>query len=153
MAAGKGDDIAAMQAQYDSIVRRLDDLASHHEKDIDRVTSELDRRFADVKERVDVARRANDDRFDSVNEFRGQLADSQARFLTRDEYGVQHAALIERFEAGRHDVDARIDNILKRQEEDRAVVLTFQGRAIGLTVAFGLIASAVTAIIIKATGG
>lgn len=139
--------------ELNAIDRRLNDLAAHHEKDVERIEKEIDRRFDDVKERVDVARHATDDRFSSFFEFRNQTIATNQRFLTRDEYSIQHQALSDKVEDVRLELNRRVDNVIARQEEDRKVVLTFQGRTVGLMAAFGLVASAATAIIIKATGG
>jgi hypothetical protein len=46
-----------------------------------------------VEKASDRAEGASDKRFDSVNEFRGQLADQAANLVTRAEYTVQHKAL------------------------------------------------------------
>ena len=46
-----------------------------------------------VEKASDRAEGASDKRFESVNEFRGQLADQAASFITRTEYTVQHKAL------------------------------------------------------------
>jgi hypothetical protein len=64
----------------------------------------LDRRFEDsdkaiqaaltsAKEAVGKAEIATEKRFDSVNEFRAQLADQAATLLTRVEYDTNHKAL------------------------------------------------------------
>ena len=52
--------------------------------------------LAAAKEAVSKAEIANDKRFDSVNEFRAQLADQTANLMPRSEYQVQHKALEEK---------------------------------------------------------
>lgn len=47
---------------------------------------------------VDKAETAAEKRFESVNEFRAQLADQAGTFLTRVEYDAAHQALIDKFE-------------------------------------------------------
>ncbi len=46
-----------------------------------------------AREASDKAEKAADKRFESVNEFRGQLADQAATLIGRAEYVVQHSAL------------------------------------------------------------
>jgi hypothetical protein len=55
------------------------------------------------------AEMAAERRFESVNEFRGQLADQQRTFLPRQEYQVQHEALGEKLEAMAKTLSDRID--------------------------------------------
>jgi hypothetical protein len=52
--------------------------------------------LAAAKEAVSKAETANDKRFDSVNEFRAQLADQTANLMPRTEYTVQHKAIEEK---------------------------------------------------------
>ena len=49
-----------------------------------------------VERASDKAEEASNKRFDSVNEFRGQLSDQTATFISRAEYSVQHKALDEK---------------------------------------------------------
>ena len=56
---------------------------------------------------VSKAEAAQDKRMDSMNEFRGQLADQTATLLTRTEYDVAHSGLVERIS----DVSSRLARI------------------------------------------
>jgi hypothetical protein len=56
---------------------------------------------------VDKAETAAARRFESVNEFRGQLTDQAATFLGRVEYNSAHQALVEKI----GDMSARIDRM------------------------------------------
>ena len=58
-----------------------------------------------AKEAVAKAETATEKRFESVNEFRAQLADLVARLLPRNEYDTAHQALIEKIS----DLASRID--------------------------------------------
>ena len=49
-----------------------------------------------VEKASDRAEGTSDKKFESVNEFRGQLADQAANFIGRAEYSVQHKALEDR---------------------------------------------------------
>jgi hypothetical protein len=78
---------------------------------VDTLKEYLDRRFEDqdkavqaalqaAKEAVDKANTATSEkRFESINEFRGQLADQQTTFITRNEYLAQHQSLTEKVQA------------------------------------------------------
>jgi hypothetical protein len=74
---------------------------------VDTLKEFMTQRFADqdkavqaallaAKEAVLKAEVASEKRFESVNEFRGQLADQTATLMPRQEYTVQHAALMEK---------------------------------------------------------
>lgn len=67
----------------------------------------IDQRFSDqdkavqatllaAEKAVTKAEISSDKRFDAVNEFRAQLTDQTATFITRAEYEAQHAALQDR---------------------------------------------------------
>lgn len=53
----------------------------------------VDQRFSDMEKAVVTANTATEKRFDSVNEFRGQLNDQVATFLPRKEYDARHETL------------------------------------------------------------
>lgn len=58
---------------------------------------------------VNKAEVAAERRFESVNEFRGQLADQQRTFLPRQEYQVQHEALGDKLDATAKTLSDRIE--------------------------------------------
>jgi len=57
---------------------------------------EIDYRFESQQRAVDKAEVDLNKRLDSVNEFRKQLADETASFLTRNEYNQAHASLVDK---------------------------------------------------------
>lgn len=63
--------------------------------------------LATSKEAVEKAERATELRFNSVNEFRGQLDDQQRTFMPRLEYEQAHSALISRVDALAKRIDDR----------------------------------------------
>lgn len=72
---------------------------------------------------------AGDKRFESVNEFRGQLRDQAATFLPRTEYLASHAALSEKIEgisdrvaAGLKSVESRLDTLQGQIGGERGAV-------------------------------
>jgi hypothetical protein len=82
-----------------------------------------------AKEAVDKANIASEKRFESINEFRGQLSDQQATFLTRNEYGAQHDAMAQRLQ----DLADRFN--------------TSSGRTTGLGASWGVIVSVASILI------
>lgn len=78
---------------------------------------------------VSKAETASEKRFESVNEFRAQLADLVARLLPRIEYDAAHAAVIERIS----DLASRIDKT--------------EGRSTGLNAGWGYLVAAAAIVI------
>lgn len=87
----------------------MDESARNHREDkwIHERFISLDQRFSELKETVrqqgqnsqEAVRRAEaatDKRFDAVNEFRAQLQDQAAAFLTKSEYNAGHTPLVEK---------------------------------------------------------
>src|ERR1700730_3038561 len=54
--------------------------------------------LASAKEAVAKAEAASEKRFESVNEFRGQLRDQAASFITRDEYSIQLKSITDKLD-------------------------------------------------------
>lgn len=65
----------------------------------------FDQRLKDLDKAVIKAETAAEKRFESVNEFRLQLGDQAANFMTRREYQASHDALTEKI----NDLTARVD--------------------------------------------
>lgn len=82
----------------------------------------------DQRTMLDKATTATDQRFASVNEFRAQLSDQAATFLTRTEYDVAHGAL-----------ESRLTELVARVD-------TQSGERQGFRMTGGLVAAAITAI-------
>lgn len=99
-----------MTEEYKAFVQRLADERDKHYMSLLEMQKETtDQRLLDqaaavaaalaaAKEAFGKAESASDKRFDSVNEFRGQLKDQAATFITRDEYTVQLKALAEKID-------------------------------------------------------
>lgn len=86
---------------------------------------------ASAKEANGKAEAANEKRFDSVNEFRGQLADQATTFLTRAEFDAHHAALTK----DTAEIGKRVDQMAGREKgtsDARAITIAAVGIAIGL---------------------
>jgi hypothetical protein len=62
---------------------------------------------------------ASEKRFESVNEFRAQLTDQAATFLSRAEYEGNHKALADKFETQLSNVTGRVDIETKRADAAR----------------------------------
>lgn len=87
--------------------------------------------FAAAKEAVEKAERASEKRFDSVNEFRGQLRDQQVNFLPRPEFQTTVKAT----EASIKELSDKVAVVTQRQYEDT-------GRTSGSNWMWGVIAGA-----------
>jgi hypothetical protein len=93
----------------------------------DAAKSAVDAALAAAKEATNKAEIAGDKRFDSVNEFRGQLADQAATLMGRNEYNISHAALSEKVDtlaARSNDLELRFTSRLDRgagKDEGQAV--------------------------------
>jgi hypothetical protein len=73
---------AEYQAEMDRRFAGSDKQLDH----IEQLNQEqVDRRFSDLKEQIALAREAMEKRLDGMNEFRDQLRDQAARFISRDE--------------------------------------------------------------------
>jgi len=115
-----------------------------------------------AREASDKAEKAADKRFESVNEFRGQLTDQAATFINRAEYSVQHNALNEKVDSMAERVvqlelrlTSRLDLAMGGETESRqaagdrrldsAAVAQWAGMAL---IAIGVIVSIVVAMVI-----
>jgi hypothetical protein len=85
----------------------------------------IDIRFEAQEKAVAKAEVASEKRFDSVNEFRRQLADQTATFLTRTEYKTELAGLVE-----------KVNALAKRVDEA-------ESRSQGLSNAWGFLVGAI----------
>jgi hypothetical protein len=65
------------------------------------------------------AETAAEKRFESVNEFRAQLTDQAATFLSRNEYNTTHKALTEKMETGLEVLTTRLTDETRRSEVQR----------------------------------
>ncbi len=88
----------ALTSALESAQRALDQRATTLDKEfhehLDQVRHETSIAFESSDRAISKAEAANERRFESVNEFRAQLNDQAASFLTRTEYDAQHSALI-----------------------------------------------------------
>src|ERR1700686_742943 len=73
--------------------RRFDDQDKAVQTALTSAEKAVQAALAAAKEAVTKAEIANDKRFESVNEFRGQLADQTATLMPRTEFNVQHKTL------------------------------------------------------------
>lgn len=96
--------------------------------------------FFSAKEAVDKAERASEKRFDSVNEFRGQLKDQQNTFLPRTEYIANHKAL----EISVKENAEKLALVTQRQYEEN-------GRSSGSNWMWGVVAGVIGILMAFAT--
>ncbi len=76
---------------------------------------EVDQAFEASDKAITKAEMATDKRFESINEFRGQLRDQQADFLTRPYYEARHHGLEEAIQA----MQIAMKDLMTRAEGDR----------------------------------
>jgi C4-dicarboxylate-specific signal transduction histidine kinase len=125
------------------------------------IIAEMDRRYQEryeaqqnstqaalmaAEKAVNKAEESAERRFESVNEFRGQLSDQAKTFVSRQEYTVQHSSLSDR-------IDAVYKNLSERIEQDSKLISVREGRYAGMNDGWkllvglvGLLASAAIAI-------
>lgn len=75
------------------LLRIIDDLEKYTERRFTDQDKAVQAALLAAKEAVLKAETASEKRFESVNEFRGQLADQTATLLPRSEYDSNHKAL------------------------------------------------------------
>lgn len=90
------------QQRYDAQMRAIDAALAAADRAVQAA-------LASAEKAVNKAETANEKRFESVNEFRGQLNDQAKTFLPRSEYTVQHEALGDKVNAAVKTLSDRID--------------------------------------------
>ena len=121
---------AAEQNMRDALKTLLDERAENARESYRMIQEEIDRRFTEAARAVRVAlegaekavakaETANERRLDSVNEFRGQLTDQTATFMTRNEFTAQHSALLDVVTQLRQDL-TRVDGTVVPRNENEA---------------------------------
>lgn len=85
---------------------------------------------------------ANDKRFESVNEFRAQLADQAAGFLPRNEGSIRFDGVSEKLESQRKTVDARLEQIRIELQHIREAAAAIQGKSVGMNQMWGYLVAA-----------
>lgn len=95
--------------------------------------------FAAAEKATDNAREAISKRFDTVNEFRGALADQQHTLLTRAEYDVHHRALQER-------VQRNYEELVGLREKLTELRSTTTGKAAGMSLLAGVVYSCIVGV-------
>lgn len=93
---------------------------------------------------VTKAETASEKRLESVNEFRGQLADQATTFVRRDEVDLRITALTERL----NETNGRLSTIEGNTTGAAASRLTMQG-LVGTLLAFAAVATAVVIAVAK----
>jgi hypothetical protein len=122
-----------VQRQLDDMRRMLDDRYETQTKAVEAAFGAADRAvqaaLQAAEKAVNKAETAADKRFEAVNEFRGQLADQAATFLSRTEADVRITALTDRLNA----IESRLD--------------VTQGRSTGYSSLFGWGTAALAAVV------
>ena len=82
----------------------------------------LEARLEATEKALGLARVELERRLEGMNEFREQLRDQAARFITRDEFDMRMDAMVARREAGIHALEVKVEALVARMEADREVV-------------------------------
>lgn len=151
-----------MQRQLDSQNQNLLRLMDEHRRQLDEryatQTKALDAAFKSAESAVQAAlnaaetavqkaEMAADKRFESVNEFRGQLSDQAARFMSRDESIARHDRTQEQIKDNAERYHSELAVLRDRHDKDVSLInsrldLT-QGRSSGMEKFWGYIVGAI----------
>jgi hypothetical protein len=89
----------------DVLVERLSGLEKRMDDRFDSLLREIHSTFESAAKAIEKAEAATDKRFEGVNEFRAQLSDQAARFVTREELGALENKMVGLIERNREDIE------------------------------------------------
>lgn len=128
----------------------VDSLKEHIDDKIDDLAARLLERAEAQDKAIQKSEAAAEKRFESVNEFRGQLADQVKTFMTRETYEVGHAALESKVDLVKDIVTGIIaekrggqEQIIERRQDNSAKVGLIVAVATVINVLFVLVANGV----------
>jgi hypothetical protein len=87
------------------LVERVAQLEMRMNERLDSFLREMHTSFDSAAKAIEKAETATERRFEGVNEFRAQLSDQAARFVTRDELAALEDKLVGLVERNRSDVE------------------------------------------------
>jgi hypothetical protein len=87
------------------LVERVAQLERRMQERFDSLLREMHNSFGSAEKAIAKAETATERRFEGVNEFRAQLSDQAARFITRDELSALENKMIGLIERNREDVE------------------------------------------------
>jgi len=93
-----GDKCDALSARIIALHHLLDEREERTKDRFASMEKAVSAAFASAEKAIDKADAANQKHFAQINEFRAALEDQTARYLEKEIYAVQHAALITRQE-------------------------------------------------------
>lgn len=94
-----------MTQSIDVLAERVAQLEIRMTERFDSLLREMHASFGSAAKAIEKAEMATERRFEGVNEFRAQLSDQAARFITRDELAALEDKLIGLVERNRADVE------------------------------------------------
>jgi bisphosphoglycerate-dependent phosphoglycerate mutase len=116
-------------------IAQLRELMDERDRRYREVMDERDKRYYDRFEAQDKAvlkaETATEKRFESVNEFRAQLADQSNQFMPRGEYTVQHVSLDEKVNLLASRVDEKVNLVAARVSEVDSRVSAVEQKKVG----------------------
>ena len=108
----------------------------------------MDAALVAMKEAVIKAEAAAERRFESINEFRGQLADQAGTFVGRNEYLAQHAALAEKLDTETLRIGGTITELTRRMDRTSGSSAGKNAMYGWIIAGVGMLATIMTVIII-----
>jgi hypothetical protein len=105
-------------------------LKEHYDYVLKERDEKINQKFESIELAVTKADEATEKRFESVNEFRAQLADQQRTFILRSEYEAGHKELTNRVD----DIKLEVEKI-NNEKTGRSVVLAYVVAGISLMIA------------------
>lgn len=128
----------------------VDSLKEHLDDKIDDLAARLLERAEAQDKAIQKSEAAAEKRFESVNEFRGQLADQVKTFMTRETYEVGHAALESKVDLVKDIVTGIIaekrggqEQVIERRQDNSARIGLIVAVATVINVLFVLVANGV----------
>jgi hypothetical protein len=87
------------------LIERVAQLEKRMDGRFDSLVREMHATFAGAEKAIVKAEAATEKRFEGVNEFRAQLSDQAARFVTRDELAALEDKMVGLLERNREDIE------------------------------------------------
>jgi hypothetical protein len=149
-----------------SIKTYIDTRISHLQKEMELEGKAHELVHKELSDNVDLARQTLDYRLEGMNQFRAQILEERAKYLTREEYNIQHSALqstLQIYSTTQQDklvltADSQENkiNATKKNQEDKLIALTSRVDGINkwlIGLMGGIIVALILTIVDMATHG
>lgn len=130
--------IAALDAKVNALGVLLNEREERTKERFIAMEKAVNTAMSAADKAVSKAEMATEKRFEGVNEFRATLADQAATLLPRNEYSVQHGAMLERVESFQKQLGALTSTVSLLQEHatGKREGLTYSGQIVLGAIAF-----------------